>query len=363
MSEAQAEYTNHLQVEHIDTAAEFLRALVPAGDGWHENVPQAWTGLHPAPAWWVFRGQADAGWQLVASAHRGDRLVEFLRLPGINQALVKWSSRRLRELVAVYCFIEECRRSGVAVPEDGQVLRALERKIARSLDSGSEWIAPDESQEFPPEPLLSSFAIAQHHEVPTRLLDWSGAPFVSAYFAAESAVVEMSRSQRLPARDVRAQSRLAVWALLRSDAETWAADAWTTQSALGGVDLPATFRFIEAPLDSNDRLRAQAGLFTAVHTKMVVAAFPRPLTDAVQEDIAPLEKVIGYAHRLATEKMGQAVDRPWLRKITLPWAEAPQLLRLLSRMNIHAGTVYLGHSGAVRSMRERASFSRWPGDD
>ncbi len=239
-------------------------------------------------------------------------------------------------------------------------MRGMERAIARSLGRDALPDA-DDPQEFPPGILLSNFAIAQHHGVPTRLLDWSGAPFVSAYFAAESAMLEMSRLEGPPARKVRGHSRLAVWALLRSDAMTWGADAWTTRMGLSGEDLPATFRFVEAPLDSNDRLKAQAGLFTAVHTKTVVPAFPAPRTNAANEDVAPLERVVGYAHGLAVQKFGQALSRPWLRKITLPWTEAPELLRLLSRMNIHAGTVYLGHSGVVRSMSERRWFSRWPG--
>src|SRR5947199_161566 len=55
---------------------------------------------------------------------------------------------------------------------------------------------------------LEIFAIAQHHGIPTLLLDWSFDPLVAAYFAAEGNI------------DEPASHDLAVWALRRSLFET-----------------------------------------------------------------------------------------------------------------------------------------------
>lgn len=51
--------------------------------------------------------------------------------------------------------------------------------------------------EWPPPELYEALAIAQHHGVPTRLLDFSYDPLVAAFFAAEN-----------PELDVR---KIAVW--------------------------------------------------------------------------------------------------------------------------------------------------------
>jgi hypothetical protein len=149
-------------------------------------------------------------------------------------------------------------------------------------------------------------ALAQHHGLPTMLLDWTRRAWVAAYFAAEESA---DRNRR------RAASHLAVWALFRG----------------GLVDPVEGPHFYDTPGGTNPNLHAQAGLFT-IH---------------FAEDDPSLEQ-----HFVRIKKITGST--PTLRRLTLPTPEAPQLLRLLSEEGINGASMFPGADGVVRSMRESA---------
>jgi hypothetical protein len=165
---------------------------------------------------------------------------------------------------------------------------------------------------------LEIFAIAQHHGIPTLLLDWTYDPLVAAYFAAEGIVDEDN------------SDALAVWALRRSLFETktpWPLARFTVRAGLTP--------FVDA----------QAALFTWCPSiyQMKLAHGKLPRFDTL-------------VRSQAANPAFAAHERPFLRKIVLPHAEAIPLLKLLWRERLTTAHLMPTFDNIVRALRLR---SKW----
>lgn len=278
-----------------DTAEEFLDALTPHHDPGNFLLRSEAEG-------WLYRGQGDAAWKLVPSAHRPNAFHRFDAFHVEPRAFTPvelmhqedWWAKKFASRVA---------DKGLAVPYDSPELRDRER-AADDYDG----------MDFPTLRDRGIYALAQHYGIPTRLLDWSHNARVAAYFAAHGAAKQPVTSKRF-----------AVWALSRDFVEKKL--LYRNPGAI----------VITVPTVSNPNLHAQKGLFTLVRFRQPSLDLPPTLDDLI-------------ATAAAEPDAGQSAK---LIKITAPHAVARNVMHYLHLEGWDTSSLHPGHASAVETLCER----------
>jgi hypothetical protein len=265
---------------------------------------------------WAFRGQADASWDLIPRSMRLGQKLSF-KDPSLR-ALLDGDSQIQAEGNLLLEFIELADEIGFQLPGDLTEVRFPWRRHETPLYGDQSW---------PPTNLLELAAIAQHHGIPTRLLDFTFNPLVAAYFAAAKPVQSAC---------------LAVWAV----------DVGFIQKAWASFE--RGIRVVQVSRGSNPFLHAQSGLF---------------IYDAEGNSSSLRERILGHEIDSLTHindgLKASLVQSPRVRCITVPTRHRLLLLehlasRRVTRAHLQptldnvVGQLWAGLSGQAEDNQEGA---------
>jgi hypothetical protein len=242
---------------------------------------------------YIFRGQGNAEWQLIPKVFRNNICKKVLERD------VTYERQIEAELLIIDEFKTQCDLAGLKINNDSFEFRQQNNYTSvmlKYMRNPTLW--PDEK-------ILDIMALAQHHGVPTRLLDWSKRSYVAAYFAASSALMQRDKWTT--------GMKLAVWALD------------TTK-----IDLYKSIQIINLPGSTSTNLAAQQGLFTAV-------------------------KHLGSTGELfkakSLEEEFSLPDTP-LYQITLPVEQAAKVMIYCELYGVTAATLFPGFDGAAKGVTD-----------
>jgi len=267
---------------------------------WHEYTLSSWAEYEDCidrlpRGKWIFRGQANASWQLESSLYREfSKVKQLYKEIGLDVEINynRYELKLLREFTSSYNLYSNHK---LYEPESSEY-----KEIARYRQE--------------------AWSLMQHHGAPTRLIDWTYSPYVAAFFALDGA----SEDYCIYALDPIALKRVDDQRINPAQYDRSLASSLETKT-------PSFIKTFE-PYSKNERIRRQQGLFLV----------PNQNNESLSSVLNSYNLIDG---KIAGEGMYVA------HKFVFPKQLILDSWNKLQQMNINHETLYAGLDGFSKSLR------------
>lgn len=233
-------------------------------------------------------------------------------------------------------FFLRCDENGLYVPH----IETLRNSFMPGFDvekvfGGCKWLPKD---------YWELAALAQHHGVKTRLLDWSYDFFVALYFSTTGVFKDRSRFDELESSLYVQRSKTEKFA--EKNMEIWALD----DSVFLVNPTKNPLKIVKPRYHDNDYLCAQKGCFTFWESEFLGVGYKdkkeylKNKTDrrALDEQLDSYLKSINHP-----------TDKKVLYQITISQSAAREIYDYIDKMGYNASKIFPGYDGVVKAIEER----------
>lgn len=285
----------------------------PFKEKYCKTANELWELLSPTnnlfdePCKLIYRGQSDSNWGLIPSVLRKNKNNQLIKL--FKQESTA-DIQIYNELCILNKFVEYCDNLGIKIPNDSISFRERNlntNNIDKYLINPVLW---------PNEEIFELMAMAQHHSVPTRLLDWTETPYVAMYFAVSSAFYRYI--ELLEKKEIKGDEKIAIWVLNLEVKNLY------------------DFKTLYVPRSSTLNISSQKGLFT-VH--------PHNGNRGESFVVEGLENVFSI------------LPNTPLLKITLPLNEVINLYNLCEKVGMTSTSLFPNTQGVEKGIKD--TLNKW----
>lgn len=311
----------------------------------------------------IFRGHSSDNYKLISLVQR---TIPFFERYGYNNDFSENQiyfihtefSQAYNEYQYLNNFFIRCDESQLYVPE----VRRMREIMPWNLQ-GIEFMLDiyGKDKVWLPEGLYELATLAQHHGVPTRLLDWTQDLNVAIYFSVSGVIrrlnlppkytVEEAIKKRLNDISQHFNKTKVNVEEKENNLEIWAMDKRVALAHMGKNPL----RIIHPRYHDNGNLGAQKGLLTFWEIK-------KPVKKDKEKGFVPEiawrdEKTLDEHITDFLLKEGEP-SKPYLYRITLPETGISELYKFIKHNRCDASTLFPGYDGVVRCMKEDDMFNK-----